>query len=73
MQVEGDMALAFKSENGVHRIRESLHPFNAQGKRMTSFSSVFVMPLVDDTINIEVNMANLSWTLSGRVVPADRM
>ena len=36
-------------------------PFNAQGKRMTSFASVFVVPLVDDTINIEVNMANLSW------------
>ncbi len=61
MQVEGDMAFGYlKSENGVHRLVR-VSPFNAQGKRMTSFSSVFVVPLVDDTINIEVNMANLSW------------
>ena len=61
MQVEGEMAFGYlKSENGVHRLVR-VSPFNAQGKRMTSFSSVFVVPLVDDTINIEVNMANLSW------------
>ena len=36
-------------------------PYNAQGKRMTSFASVFVVPLVDDTIEVEVNPANISW------------
>lgn len=61
LQVEGDMAYGFlKSENGVHRLVR-VSPYNAQGKRMTSFASVFVVPLVDDTIEIEVNPANLSW------------
>jgi peptide chain release factor 2 len=61
MQIEGEMAYGFlKSENGVHRLVR-VSPFNAQGKRMTSFSSVFVVPLVDDTIEIEINPANLSW------------
>ena len=61
MQVEGDMAFGYlKSENGVHRLVR-VSPYNAQGKRMTSFSSVFVVPLVDDSIEIEVNPANLSW------------
>lgn len=61
MQVEGEQAYGFlKSENGVHRLVR-VSPFNAQGKRMTSFASVFVVPLVDDTIEIEVNPANLSW------------
>ncbi len=61
LQVEGDLAYGFlKSENGVHRLVR-VSPFNAQGKRMTSFASVFVVPLVDDTIEIEVNPANLSW------------
>ncbi len=61
MQVEGDMAFGYlKSENGVHRLVR-VSPYNAQGKRMTSFSSVFVVPLVDDSIQIEVNPANLSW------------
>lgn len=61
MQVEGEMAYGYlKSENGVHRLVR-VSPFNAQGKRMTSFTSVFVVPLVDDTIEIEVNPANLSW------------
>ena len=61
IQVEGDYAYGYlKGENGVHRLVR-VSPYNAQGKRMTSFSSVFVVPLVDDTINIEVNMANLSW------------
>ena len=61
MQIEGDMAYGYlKSENGVHRLVR-VSPFNAQGKRMTSFSSVFVVPLVDDTIEIEINPANLSW------------
>ena len=61
MQVEGDTAFGYlKSENGVHRLVR-VSPYNAQGKRMTSFSSVFVVPLVDDSIQIEVNPANLSW------------
>ncbi|WP_418894471.1 peptide chain release factor 2 [Limibacterium fermenti] len=61
LQVEGDMAYGFlKSENGVHRLVR-VSPYNAQGKRMTSFASVFVVPLVDDTIEIEINPANLSW------------
>ena len=50
LQVEGDLAYGFlKSENGVHRLVR-VSPYNAQGKRMTSFSSVFVVPLVDDSI-----------------------
>lgn len=61
MQIEGDMAYGYlKSENGVHRLVR-VSPFNAQGKRMTSFTSVFVVPLVDDTIEIEINQGNLSW------------
>jgi peptide chain release factor 2 len=61
MQVEGEMAYGYlKCENGVHRLVR-VSPFNAQGKRMTSFTSVFVVPLVDDSIEIVVNPANLSW------------
>jgi len=61
MQVEGDYAFGYlKSENGVHRLVR-VSPFNAQGKRMTSFASVAVVPLVDDTIEIEVNPSEISW------------
>ena len=61
MQIEGDSVYGFlKGENGVHRLVR-VSPYNAQGKRMTSFASVFVVPLVDDTIHIEVNPAQLSW------------
>ena len=61
IQIEGDYAYGYlKSENGVHRLVR-VSPYNAQGKRMTSFSSVFVAPLIDDTIEIEINPANLSW------------
>lgn len=61
MQIEGEQAFGFlKSENGVHRLVR-VSPFNAQGKRMTSFASVFVVPLVDDSIVIEINPALLSW------------
>lgn len=60
-QVEGEMAYGYlKSENGVHRLVR-VSPFNAQGKRMTSFASVFVTPLVDDTIEIDINPADISW------------
>ena len=61
MQVEGDQAYGFlKSETGVHRLVR-ISPYNAQGKRMTSFASVFVVPLVDDSIEVEVNPALMSW------------
>ena len=59
--VEGDMAYGYlKSENGVHRLVR-VSPYNAQGKRMTSFASVFVVPLIDDSIEVDVNPAGLSW------------
>ncbi len=61
VQFEGDYAYGYlKAENGVHRLVR-LSPFNAQSKRQTTFSSVFVYPLVDDTINIEINPADLEW------------
>ena len=61
MQIEGDYAYGYlKSENGVHRLVR-VSPFNAQGKRMTSFASVFVTPLVDDSIEININPADISW------------
>ncbi len=64
MQVEGgEYAYGYlKSENGVHRLVR-VSPFNAQGKRMTSFASVFVSPLVDDTIEVYVDPAKVSWDL----------
>ena len=57
----GECAYGFlKSENGVHRLVR-VSPFNAQGKRMTSFASVFVSPLVDDSIEVFVDPARVSW------------
>ena len=61
IQFEGDFAYGYlKAENGVHRLVR-ISPYNAQGKRQTTFSSVFVYPLVDDTIQIEINPADLEW------------
>ena len=61
MDIEGDYAYGYlKSENGVHRLVR-VSPYNAQGKRMTSFASVFVTPLVDDTIEVKVDPAAISW------------
>ena len=61
INVDGDFAYGYlKSENGVHRLVR-VSPYNAQGKRMTSFASVFVTPLVDDTIEVKVEQALLSW------------
>lgn len=62
MTIEGgEYAYGYlKSENGVHRLVR-VSPFNAQGKRMTSFASVFVTPLVDDSIEVYVDPAKLSW------------
>ena len=64
MQIEGnEYAYGYlKSENGVHRLVR-VSPFNAQGKRMTSFASVFVSPLVDDTIEVYVDPSKVSWDL----------
>ena len=62
MQIEGgEYAYGYlKSENGVHRLVR-VSPYNAQGKRMTSFASVFVSPLIDDSIEVEVDPARISW------------
>lgn len=61
ISVEGAFAYGYlKSENGVHRLVR-VSPYNAQGKRMTSFASVFVTPLIDDTIEIEIGPARLTW------------
>lgn len=61
IEIDGDFAYGFlKGENGVHRLVR-ISPFNAQGKRMTSFSSVFVHPMVDERIEVEVNPADIEW------------
>lgn len=61
IEFEGDYAFGYlKSEIGVHRLVR-ISPFNAQGKRQTTFSSVFVYPLVDETIEIEINPSDLEW------------
>ena len=61
MTIEGDYAYGYlKGENGVHRLVR-VSPYNAQGKRMTSFASVFVTPLVDDSIEVNVEPARMSW------------
>ena len=61
LEFEGDFAFGYlKAESGVHRLVR-ISPFNAQGKRQTTFSSVFVYPLVDDTIEIEINPGDLEW------------
>ncbi|HKL92625.1 MAG TPA: peptide chain release factor 2 [Bacteroidales bacterium] len=61
MTIEGEYAYGYlKGENGVHRLVR-VSPYNAQGKRMTSFSSVFIVPLVDDTIEIEIKDSDITW------------
>jgi peptide chain release factor 2 len=61
IEFEGEFAYGYlKAESGVHRLVR-ISPFNAQGKRQTTFSSVFVYPLVDDSINIEIKDADLEW------------
>jgi peptide chain release factor 2 len=61
IEFEGEYAYGFlKAENGVHRLVR-ISPFNAQGKRQTTFSSVFVIPAVDDTIEIALNPSDLEW------------
>lgn len=61
LEIDGDYVYGMlKGENGVHRLVR-ISPFNAQGKRMTSFASVFVHPLINDDIEVEVNPADLEW------------
>ena len=61
IEIQGDFTYGLlKGENGVHRLVR-VSPFNSQGKRMTSFSSVFVHPLIDDSIEIEINPADIEW------------
>ncbi|WP_421800182.1 peptide chain release factor 2 [Haliscomenobacter sp.] len=61
IEVQGDYVFGLlKGENGVHRLVR-VSPYNSQGKRMTSFSSVFVHPMIDDTIEIDINPADLEW------------
>ncbi len=61
LEFTGDYAYGFlKSENGVHRLVR-ISPFNAQGKRQTTFASVFVAPVIDDSIEIEINPGDLNW------------
>lgn len=61
IEFEGELAYGFlKGENGVHRLVR-ISPFNSNGKRHTSFASVFVAPAIDDTIEITVNPADIKW------------
>ena len=61
LEINGDFAYGYlKGENGVHRLVR-ISPFNAQGKRMTSFVSVYVFPLVDETIDIQINPADIKF------------
>ena len=61
LQINGHNAYGYlRSEKGVHRLVR-VSPYNAQGKRMTSFASVFVTPLVDDTIEVNIEPARMSW------------
>ncbi len=61
LEIEGDFAFGYlKGENGVHRLVR-ISPFDSNAKRHTSFASVYVYPLVDDTIEIDVNPADITW------------
>jgi len=61
LEIEGDYAYGYlKGENGVHRLVR-ISPFDSNSRRHTSFASVFVFPLVDDEIEIEVNTSDIDW------------
>jgi peptide chain release factor 2 len=61
IEIDAEQAYGYlKSENGVHRLVR-ISPFNAQGKRQTTFASVFISPLVDNNIEIEVNPSDITW------------
>jgi peptide chain release factor 2 len=61
IEIEGEFAYGYlKGENGVHRLVR-ISPFDAAAKRHTSFASIYVYPLVDDTLNIEINLGDIEW------------
>ncbi len=61
LEIDGALAYGFlKSENGVHRLVR-VSPFDSNARRHTSFASVFAYPLVDDSIQIDVNLADIDW------------
>lgn len=61
LEIEGDFAFGWlKGENGVHRLVR-ISPFDSNAKRHTSFASVYVYPLADETIEIDINPADISW------------
>ena len=61
IEIQGDFAFGWlKGENGVHRLVR-ISPFDSNAKRHTSFASVYVYPLVDETINIEINNSEIEW------------
>jgi peptide chain release factor 2 len=61
IEIEGDYSFGWlKGENGVHRLVR-MSPFDSNGKRHTSFASVYVYPLADDTIEIDINPSDISW------------
>jgi peptide chain release factor 2 len=61
LEIEGDFAFGYlKGENGVHRLVR-ISPFDSNAKRHTSFVSVYVYPLVDETIKIDVNLSDIEW------------
>ncbi len=61
IEIDGESAYGYlRSENGVHRLVR-ISPFNAQGKRQTTFASVFISPLVDENIKIEINPGDITW------------
>jgi len=61
IQIDGDFAFGWlKGENGVHRLVR-ISPFDSNAKRHTSFASVYIYPLVDDSIEIKINPSDLIW------------
>ena len=61
LEIEGDFAFGWlKGENGVHRLVR-ISPFDSNAKRHTSFASAYVYPLVDDSIEININPSDISW------------
>ena len=61
MEIEGDFAFGYlKGENGVHRLVR-ISPFDSNAKRHTSFASVYAYPMVDDSIEIHINPADITW------------
>lgn len=61
LEFDGEFAFGLlKAESGVHRLVR-ISPFDSGGRRHTSFASVFAYPVVDDTIEIEINPADISW------------